>query len=84
MNTELLMMRFRQSGLNYSELANCTEVSRNTIHNVLFGRTNPSYYVTTRLAEVLDLSNGDIIAIFFPDLTLKRSYRHNEYANEVR
>lgn len=67
-NTELLMMRFRQSGLKFNELANNTEVSRNTIHNVMFGRTKPSYHVVTRLAESLNLSTDDIMAIFFPNI----------------
>lgn len=68
MDNELLLERFRQSGFNYSELANEIDISRNTIHNIMFGRTSPSYYVLTSIAEALKLSQEDIISIFFPNL----------------
>ena len=71
-NTELLMKRFKQSGLTYNQLAQYTKVSRNTIYNVMYGRTTPSYFVTTQLAEALDLSSTDIMCIFFPMIKLKR------------
>ena len=70
-NTELLLRRIKESGLNYNELAASVGVSRNTIYNVSFGRTSPSYYVTRRLTDALNLSNDDIMAIFFMNRKLK-------------
>lgn len=70
-NTELLLDRFKQSGLKYIELASIINVSRNTIHNIMSGRTKPSYYATISLAEALDLTHEDIIAIFFPNIKLR-------------
>jgi len=70
-NTELLLDRFKQSGLKYIELASIINVSRNTIHNIMSGRTKPSYYATISLAEALDLTPEDIIAIFFPNIKLR-------------
>lgn len=71
-NNELLLRKFRESGKNYTELAHSTSVSRSTLHNILYARTRPSYFALVSLAEELDLSNDDIIAIFFPNIIMKR------------
>lgn len=68
MNNKLLLERFKESGLSYSELADEICISRSTIRNIMFGHTNPSYYVLTNIAEALELTNEDIIEIFFPNL----------------
>ena len=73
-NFELLRTRFRQSGLNYKELAASAELSRNTIYNVMNGYTSPSYQVLTRIAYVLDLSYEDIALIFFPNLRTDQGF----------
>lgn len=70
-NNELLRNRFRQSDYNYIELADTIDVSRNTIHNIMFGHTDPSYYVLVRVTEALDLTDEDIRAIFFPNMLEK-------------
>jgi len=77
-NTELLLDRFKQSGLKYIELAGIINVSRNTIHNIMSGRTNPSHYVAINLAKALDLTHEDIIAIFFPNIKVKEGTTHDE------
>jgi len=77
-NYELLLKRFNQSEFNYIELANHTAISRNTVRNVMVGRTNPSQYVAASLAEALELTQDDIIAIFFPNITLKKESAHDE------
>lgn len=71
-NNELLLKKFRESGKNYGELAHDTCVSRRTLYNILYAQTKPSYFALVSLAEELDLSDDDIIAIFFPNITLKR------------
>lgn len=76
-NCYLLDQRIRQSGYTYVELAEIIEISRNTIHNIIFGRTNPSYHVSTGLAEALDLTQDEIIAIFFPNFKLKEELSHD-------
>jgi len=64
-NYDLLIKRFRESGLKSCELADLTGISRNTISNVLYGKNTPSYYVIFHLARALQLSPFDIINIFF-------------------
>lgn len=80
-NYDLLDQRIRQSGYTYIELAEIVEISRNTIHNTIFGRTKPSYEVTTGLAEALNLTQDEIIAIFFPNYKLKKELKHDKYPN---
>lgn len=62
----LLEKRFRESGLQSNELAYKAKVCRGTIHNVMMGATTPSQYVAANLAEALELSDEDLIRIFFP------------------
>lgn len=70
-NYQLLLDRFLKSDFNYNKLADEIQISRNTIRNIMFGHTNPSHYVATKLAEALDLSQEDIIIIFFPNIKLE-------------
>lgn len=74
---ELLFRRFCASGFSYSKLADDANLSRGTIHNVMLGRCQPSHYVASRLAEVLNLTRDDIIAIFFPNITRKKEIAHD-------
>lgn len=80
MNKELLLERFEESGLNYNELANEINISRNTIHNVIVGHTCPSYHVLTGIADVLKLTQDDIINIFFPNLDFLQEVSHDKLA----
>jgi len=70
-NYELLLKRLRQSEFNYSRLAEDVNVSRNTIRNIMSGRTTPSHYCSASIAEALELTHEDIIAIFFPNINDK-------------
>lgn len=70
-DTELLQAVFVESDYTYTELANVVGISRNTVHNIMFGLTSPSYYVITSIAAALELSEEEIIAIFFPNLKMK-------------
>lgn len=77
-NYELLLSRFKQSGFKYIELADALSISRNTIHNIMTGRTSPSSFVATSLAEALDLTQEDIMAIFFPNYKPKGGSTHDK------
>jgi len=70
MNNELLQEIFDRSGYTTTELANLVGISRNTVHNIMYGVTSPSYYVLAGLADVLELSNEEIMAIFFPKMKI--------------
>lgn len=67
-DNKLLLKRFKQSKLNYVNLVNDTSISKSTICNIMSGRTSPSHYATVRLAEALNLTQEEIIAIFFPNI----------------
>lgn len=73
-NKELLIQHINQTGLNYSEIARGIEISRNTIYNVLFGETNPSYSVINSIAAFLELTENDFLQIFFPEITFKKDF----------
>jgi len=68
MNNELLQEIFDRSGYTTTELADLVGISRNTVHNIMYGVTSPSYYVLSGLANVLELSIEEIMAIFFPNV----------------
>lgn len=68
MDHELLSLKFDNTGLSYKLLAEKSEVSRGTLHNVMYGRTTPSHYVAYGLADALLLSPEDITQIFFPKI----------------
>ena len=70
-NNVLLQEIFEASGYTSIELAAHIGISRNTVHNTMYGVTSPSYYVTTSLAMALELSDQEIIAIFFPKAQLQ-------------
>ena len=74
-DTELLFTYFDKSGFTYTELAKNIGISRNTIHNILFGVTTPSHYVAAHLAEALDLSQEEFVTIFFPNIKRKESHK---------
>lgn len=67
LDTELLKKRVKQSGLTQGKLAEKTNLSRNTILNILSGVTTPSYYAMISISYVLKLSSEDIMSIFFKD-----------------
>jgi len=67
-NYELLQEIFDRSGYTSTELAELVGISRNTVHNIMYGLTSPSYYAMAGLAEVLKLSIEEIMAIFFPKM----------------
>lgn len=76
-NRKLLKMRILQSGLSYGEIAHNTDVTRNTIHNLIIGKTQPSHYLTTRLTITLKLSLKDFIAVFYPNIKFEEELLHD-------
>ena len=71
-NKKLLML-FEESDFTYTGLADDIGISRNTVHNIMFGHTSPSHYATAGLAEALDLSTEEIIEVFFPNINIEDS-----------
>ena len=72
-NRELLNKRIKQSGKTRAELANEADLSINTVYNVTSGRTQPSYFATKSICRALQLTQEDIMNIFFCGvLTLHR------------
>lgn len=53
-------------------------ISRSTLHNILSGKTNPSYYVIVNLVEALNLSIVDVISIFFPNIILNKESKYEQ------
>lgn len=75
-DNELLSKHIYETGLSYLEIAESTKISRNTIYNVLCGQTCPSYSVMNNLANTLQLTQNDFIAIFFPEIQFKDDPLH--------
>lgn len=72
-NNKKLHRLFEETNFTYSELAENIGISRNTVHNIMFGLTNPSYYVIVSLAEALNLTPEEIMAVFFPNMNSEDS-----------
>lgn len=66
-NYELLAIRVIESNLTFKDLERETNISRSTLHNVITGKTKPSYPVARLLSEHLLLTKEDVIAIYFPN-----------------
>ena len=66
-NYELLAIRFIESNLTFKDLERETNISRSTLHNVITGKTKPSYPVARLISEHLLLTKEDLIAIYFPN-----------------
>lgn len=76
MNTidhERLQETINASGYNYTMIAERSNISRNTIYNIMYGVTDPSHYVMNSLALTLELAGEEFIAIFFPDLRMEKT-----------
>lgn len=70
-DNELLFKYMEQTGLNYSDISKRTTISRNTLYNILWGRNYPSYSVMSTLADSLEFTQAEFIAIFFPKVKFK-------------
>lgn len=68
----LLSKYIDDAGLNQSELARNTEISRGTICNLLDGSTNPSHPIINCIANTLDFTLEDFAATFFPNIQFKK------------
>lgn len=64
---ELLGRRIVESNLTFKDIERETNVSRSTLHNIVTGKTKPSYPVARLISEVLLLTSEDLLAIYFPN-----------------
>lgn len=64
---ELLGKRIVESNLTFKDIERETNVSRSTLHNIVTGKTKPSYPVARLISEVLLLTSEDLLAIYFPN-----------------
>ena len=74
----LLLSKMSKCGYNIGSLADETELSRDTISNVLSGRTAPSYLTMNAIFYALKLSTDEGMAIFFPNY-----YRHTKVGERM-
>lgn len=72
---ELLTTRVREEKLTFKKLEGMTSLSRGTIHNVMNGKSDPSYTVARLIIDALSLTPEDILAIFFPNIELQKEIR---------
>lgn len=70
-NDELLHAIFKESGLTYGQLADKVGAARNTISNIMHGRTCPTYYMARSITEELKIVTEDLCEIFFPNAKSK-------------
>lgn len=70
-NGELLTKHIHDKGFTMKELAEVSQISRNTIYNISAGKHKPSYLVMQDLVTILDLSQKDFILTFFPKVDFK-------------
>lgn len=73
-DNELLSKYINKTELSYSELARTIQISRNTIHNILGGVTQPSLGVINCLAGSLEFTQDDFVATFFPNVQFKQEF----------
>lgn len=64
---ELLGKRIVESNLTFKDIERETNVSRSTLHNIVTGKTKPSYPVARLISEVLLLTSEDLLVIYFPN-----------------
>ena len=64
---DLLARKIAEFDFTYKNLQKITGISRGTLHNVLTGKTKPSYEVARILSDTLPLSQKDLMAIYFPN-----------------
>lgn len=65
-NYGLLANIFYESGVTFTKIEKSTNMSRSTIYNIITGKTNPSYQAAYLISEALDLTQEEILAIYFP------------------
>ena len=63
---KLLATRVKEKKMTFKNLEERTNLSRSTLHNIVRGKSEPTYKVVILIIDALDLSSEDIIAIFFP------------------
>ncbi len=61
---DLLKEIMKYKGYTYDRLSEQTQMSRSSIVNIVNGHANPTLFSIRRIAQVLELSNQDIIDIF--------------------
>lgn len=66
-NIELLSQKFHEHGLAKKAVAEKIHVSPTSIYNLFRGDNCPSYYLMVAIADLLELSNDECIAIYFPN-----------------
>lgn len=73
-NRDLLCNLIIEKGFTYSKISQDLNLSRGTIYNFSIGRTIPNVAFITNLANALELTQEEFMAIFFPNLTFKKEF----------
>lgn len=66
-NKNLLLTKMSERGHNIRSLADETGVNRDTIGNIMSGKTLPSYTTMNAIFYALGLTADEGLGIFFPD-----------------
>lgn len=74
-NENLLRSKMSEKGFNISSLADITGINRDTISNVLYSKTAPSYPVINILYFTLEMTPEEGIAIFFNNDLRKTKFK---------
>ena len=69
---KLLATRVKEKEMTFKNLEERTNLSRSTLHNIVRGKSEPTYTVARLIIDALALPPEDIIAIFFHMLNQKR------------
>jgi len=64
-NVRLLESKMVLYGYNIGTFANAIGVSRDTVSNLLKGKTKPSYNLIVAICDTLRLNQGELHNIFF-------------------
>ena len=72
---DLLLSKMSLRGFNISSLAEAIGVNRDTISNVLNGKTAPSYPVINAVFFELELTPQEAVDIFFSNNLRKKKVR---------
>ena len=67
-NTNLLLNKIKECGYSHERLAVAVNCSRSTIHNIIYNRTLPSFYIFVKLIEALELDAKEVNEMFSLDI----------------
>ena len=68
MDKDLLLYYMKKAGKTRTDVAEAVGMSERTLQNKVLGHTEFTHREITKLADVLSLSGGDLLSIFFSNI----------------